>query len=434
MTHASLLPLSAFDTAPVSLDERVSLTVGSDAASDVTLPNSSAAARQFTLERIDGRWLITGAAPGVTINGIAVSGATRLFDRDIIACLPSHRWEFVSGEQRTVEMPRPEGTDRSAPRRRKHAFAETRTPLPIASIALVLLAAVLVVVGVVVLRYGPQRAESALAVLSDAQATRFDSLLVAAYDHLERGNSLLELGIQDEAALEFARGINTLALSELRNHPQVKPRIAALEASIASIYRARKLTVPDAYAGARGTISADKMRPASLSVDQFAHAFELVSSAYRLRFHQPIVVVGRDHPEHLALYGPGGALDLRSMFMSPEQIAFVIAQSRSFGIRVKDFSQDSILRLQVAAAVRAGLAERAGTGLHLHIDRFADRRDRWTIGARPERRVRGQIRRNLSLAIPATETSSPSSNRTGSPRSSSASLTYVPLSEESMRK
>jgi hypothetical protein len=295
------------------------------------------------------------------------------------------------------------------------------------------LALVLVVTGIVVWRVGPQRAETALAVLSDAQAARFDSLLVVAYDHLERGNSLLELGITNEAASEFARGINTLALSDLRNHPQVKPRIMALESSVASIYRARQLTVPDAYAGARTAISADKMRTAVLSTQQFAHAFELVSSGYRLRFRQTIVVVGRDHPEHLALYGPGGALDLRSMFMSPEQIAWVITQCRSYGIRVKDFSQDSILRLQVQAAIRAGLAERAGTGLHLHIDRFADRRDRWTIGALPTT-PRGQTSRNLSLAMPATDTSSPSSRRTGSPRSSSSSFTYVPLSDESMRK
>ena len=434
MTHASLVPLHEPDAAPVSLLDRASLTVGRDSTCDVVLIESATAERQFTLERVDGRWLVTHAATGVSVNGIPVVGATRLFDRDIIASAPSYRWEFISGEQRTVEMPRLPLLDGPSSNRRKREFASSRRPLPVTSIALAILAVVLVVAGVVILRYGPQRAESALAVLSDAQASRFDSLLVVAYDHLERGNSLLELGIRDEAAREFARGINTLALSDLRNHPQVKPRIAALEASIASIYRARQLTVPEAYAGASAAISADKMRNASLSREQFAHAFELVSSAYRLRFRQTIVVVGRDHPEHLALYGAGGALDLRSMFMTPEQIAYVIAQCRSFGIRVKDFSQDSILRLQVAAAIRAGVAERAGTGLHLHIDRFADRRDRWTIGAKPDAPRRTQTSRNLSLATPATESSSPSSRRTGSPRSSSASLTYVPLSEESMRK
>jgi hypothetical protein len=57
----------------------------------------------------------------------------------------------------------------------------------------------------------------------------------------------------------------------------------------------------------------------------------------------------------------------------------VVDACRQRGIRVKDFSQDSILQLQVAAAKRAGLLDRAGTGLHLHIDRFAGRRDRWTV-------------------------------------------------------
>ena len=46
---------------------------------------------------------------------------------------------------------------------------------------------------------------------------------------------------------------------------------------------------------------------------------------------------------------------------------------------MKDFSQDSVLARQIQAAIRAGLADRAGTGVHLHIDRFANRRDAFTV-------------------------------------------------------
>jgi hypothetical protein len=46
---------------------------------------------------------------------------------------------------------------------------------------------------------------------------------------------------------------------------------------------------------------------------------------------------------------------------------------------VKDFSADSVLQRQINSAIKAGLADRAGTGLHLHVDRFANRRDAFTI-------------------------------------------------------
>jgi hypothetical protein len=52
---------------------------------------------------------------------------------------------------------------------------------------------------------------------------------------------------------------------------------------------------------------------------------------------------------------------------------------REEGIRVKDFSDDAVLRAQIRSAHAAGLSARAGTGLHLHVDRFPNRRDRWTV-------------------------------------------------------
>jgi hypothetical protein len=56
-----------------------------------------------------------------------------------------------------------------------------------------------------------------------------------------------------------------------------------------------------------------------------------------------------------------------------------VAALREEGIRVKDFSDDAILQAQIRSARAAGLADRAGTGLHLHVDRFPNRRDRWTV-------------------------------------------------------
>jgi hypothetical protein len=116
-----------------------------------------------------------------------------------------------------------------------------------------------------------------------------------------------------------------------------------------------------------------------LSVQEFAAGFAAVRAAFAERYRANLIVTGSDHPEHLSLYGPGGALDLRSSTLQPDQVQFVVDAARTQGIRVKDFSQDSVLRVQIAAAIKAGVSNRAGTGLHLHIDRFANRRDRFTV-------------------------------------------------------
>jgi hypothetical protein len=64
--------------------------------------------------------------------------------------------------------------------------------------------------------------------------------------------------------------------------------------------------------------------------------------------------------------------------LSREEVQWLVANCHAAGIRVKDFSTDSVLQAQIASAIKAGLADRAGTGVHLHVDRFADRRDKWT--------------------------------------------------------
>jgi hypothetical protein len=216
--------------------------------------------------------------------------------------------------------------------------------------------------------------------LTIEQATVLDSLLRETYDHIERGTALLSIGASAQALREFADGINILQVHPLRSHPAVAPRILALEGAVAGIYRENKLAVPSGFVAGRpaGTLLSTALA-ASLTAADFRLRFEEVRSLFQGRFGQPLVVTGSDHSEHLSLYGPGGALDLRSRDLSADRIQFIIAECRLRRIRVKDFSKDSVLRAQIAAALQAGLADRASTGVHLHIDRFAGRRDRWTV-------------------------------------------------------
>ncbi len=385
LASATLVPLTGTVGPTVVLPSQTVVTIGAgDDHIRVTEPGIGP--RHCVLMRDASRWIVMEAARGVSVNGHALAGATRLFDRDVLALSATLRWEFVSGEQRTQELPvseKPLLSRITGRRRRIERFNTTSGPLSRRISPLVVLAGLLLVLASGGLWYSQRDRLLGEVVLNDDQSIALDSLLVQAYDHLERGNSLLEMGMPDEAGTEFARGINTLALSPLRDHPIVRPRIDALEGTVADLYRANQLTVPEEFMRANSGLRAEGIRTAVLTREQFSHAFDLVSGAFRLRFGRSIVVVGRDHPEHRALYGNGGALDLRTSNLSSEQVAFIVGQALSYGIRVKDFSQDSILRRQVAAARRAGLGERAGTGLHLHIDRFADRRDRWTVVAAP---------------------------------------------------
>jgi hypothetical protein len=104
-----------------------------------------------------------------------------------------------------------------------------------------------------------------------------------------------------------------------------------------------------------------------------------VRAAYTQTFRDSIVVTGRDHPEHLSLYGARSAMDIRVRGLRPDQVQFLVKGFSDRRIRVKDFSSDQILRAQIAAAIRAGVPDRAGTGVHLHVDRYRDRNDRWTV-------------------------------------------------------
>jgi hypothetical protein len=337
------------------------------------------------LEREDGFWLVPVRAvqPAPRLNGRAVDGEVRLRAGDVVELAPGASFRFDAGEAPAAPAPRPLEPPPAPPppprpRRRVRRSGEGLLTIP-ARIALV--AALLLLVGsgallVRAFRAGPEAARP----LSEEDAEHFDALTLRAYEHVERGTTLLEMGMGDAALQEFARGVNTLEASRLRGNPAVRRSVASLESAIAGIYRAKRIRVPPTYAAAPSRPAAP--RPTlrgGMSTGQFAERFARVQGRFQERFGRTMVVTGRDHPEHLSLYGPGSALDLRVRDLSREQVAFAVDALRAEGIRVKDFSVDAILQAQIRSARAAGLHDRAGTGLHLHVDRFPDRRDRWTV-------------------------------------------------------
>jgi hypothetical protein len=334
------------------------------------------------LEREDG-WWISSAAPSVSVNGQLVGGRDRkLSSGDRLELAPGATMRFDDGAP--APPPRaadaPGGAAWSPPPRRRRRW---RMPEFRISRGVLITLAVLIVVGGTLgyfyreMMLSKPQVEPTLTV---AEAVVFDSLLSGALDHAERANVLLEVGAKDAALEEFAKGIAVITTSSLRNNAYVKRRVDQLRTSIGEGYRARSLAVPGSLAGSgRAGALAGQGLTAALSVTQFATAIDAVRSEFQQRYKIPLEVTGRDHPEHLSLYGAGGAVDLRSKSLTPTQVQFIITASQRSGVRVKDFSRDAILQAQIQAAIKAGLSDRASTGLHLHLDRFANRRDKWTV-------------------------------------------------------
>jgi hypothetical protein len=334
------------------------------------------------VERADGHWILPGGGRA-TVNGSPIGTGVLLQHGDVIALAPGCEFRFDSGIVAQPPAPAPQqpvAPGRPAKRRRSRRLT---TRLPRSFVIGAAVAVVLIAAAVAIIVRGLTRGDDA-SQLSVEQTVVFDSLLAVAYEHVERGSSLLEIGARAPALQEFAAGVNTLKASSLRSHPYVLPRIEALESSVAAIYREKRVDVPAEYARAaeRGpapaSVFARSLR-AALSTTEFAQRFESIRQMFATRFGTALTITGADHAEHVSLYGPGGALDIRTRGLTAEQIQFVVGQCRTSGIRVKDFSQDSVLARQVQSAIRAGLADRAGTAVHLHVDRFANRRDAFTV-------------------------------------------------------
>lgn len=384
-----LVPVAPTQGAPTS----IALTpfwIGSAPNSALALLLPGVASRHVAImEREDGFYLspVAGVHPAPTLNGRSVSGLTRVQNGDVIQVVPGSVWRLETGEPLPVEATDDEGGEfvpvaaRSGKRKKKRKAKRGGGGGVARTIAIwtamLVVVALLVVAGVSVYRGATN--ESQVTPLSDNDATLFDSLLLVSYDHMERGSTLLDLGLNDQALQEFARSTNVIETSRLRDNPWVKPRIASLEATIGEIYRTRSQNVPAQYRNAKATVSTASSLKAQLSAADFATKFGAMETRFASQFHRQVVVTGRDHPEHLSLYGRGGAIDMRVNDLSRDQVQWIVATCRAAGIRVKDFSTDSVLQAQIKSAIKAGLSDRAGTGVHLHVDRFADRHDKYTV-------------------------------------------------------
>ncbi|HEU0051669.1 MAG TPA: hypothetical protein VFQ39_00785, partial [Longimicrobium sp.] len=184
---------------------------------------------------------------------------------------------------------------------------------------------------------------------------------------------------RDEALRQFANAVTLLETSRLGNSPYLRPRIQNLEAAIAEVYRTKGIVIPRAYREVKVVSpGASPLPQGALTVEEFATAVEAAQAEFQARYGRRIMVTGRDHGEHRMLYGPGGALDLRVRDLTREQVLFAMQAFKRRGVRVKDFSDDAVLQAQIASARSRNRPDLMGTGLHMHIDRFANRWDRWT--------------------------------------------------------
>jgi hypothetical protein len=358
--------------------DRSPFWLGSDRASQLPVFSPGILDKHAAiLLREDGYWLSPNGG-AVRLNKDLITTSTRLNDGDVFRLSDACAFRYDAGTPRQVESPAPVVAP-AVPRRKRRRWdiRVSRRDLALGGTVTLIVALVAVGIGIAVYAYRHRPADLSL---SAADTAALDSLLGVAYDHIERGSTLLEIGAAPTALTEFASGINVLRTSRLRDNPAVVPRIEAMEASVAAIYRERRLEVPTAYRGAtKVQPDGGKSLRAVLSVPEFAQRFSDVGRVFQSRYAKALVVTGADHAEHLALYGRGGAIDLRTRDLLPEEVKFLVGEFKTRGVRVKDFSADSILQRQIRGAVSAGLIDRAGTGLHLHVDRFANRRDAFTL-------------------------------------------------------
>lgn len=388
-----LVPIPPTEGAPFPLG-KAPCWIGTGANASLVVRAPGLAERHACLTTT-GEGIFLSGFPGASppkLDGTPVTQPTRVQPGQVIELSPAARWtlQTEAGSRSPEAAVRDRATP--APRRAEPATAppptqaaRPRAGFPVwAIVALIALGLGAIGAGYWIYRlYTGTAPATATATFTERETQLFDSLLVESSRAIERGSTLLDIGLPDAAAEEFALAIATFEKSLLADNQFVRPTIDALSGTVQDIYRYNRLTVPAAFAkdrGRRANLSA--MWSARLTVEQFAAAVDRISDAFRRRFNRPVEVTGADHPEHLSLYGAGGAMDIRVKNLNPAQIGFLISGFGAVGVRVKDFSQDAVLQRQIKAAIAAGLADRAGTGLHLHIDRFRDRRDAYTVTPR----------------------------------------------------
>ncbi len=408
MANRPLLVATPPTTGDPTVIDRSPFWIGSGQGSSLRSDAPGIAERHAAIiEQDDGYYLTPfPRAAQPRVNGRPVTNPVKLNDGSLIELGARAKWEFVTDPARAKSI----GAGRADESRAKGAmpirigpavsapvFASssqsTASPPP-ASRSWVTIVVAIVIVGLLGIggywawqKLAP--APALEAAFTEQQGRLYDSLLVESTKSIERGSTLLDLGLREPALQEFVKAIVTFEASEIGTSKYVRPTIDALIGAVQDIYRHDQIAAPSRFGGGSTgrRIDLSKNLGVQLTVAQFASAVERVGAQFRSRFGRSMEISGGDHPEHVSLYGPGGALDIRVRNLSDPQIAFLISGFGAAGIRIKDFSRDAVLQAQIRAAVAAGLADRAGTGRHLHIDRFRDRRDKWTVSGLFQRAV-----------------------------------------------
>lgn len=360
---------------------RTPVWIGSGASADLRLHHPAVRPRHVgVIERDDGYWVVRGEGDA-RVDDVPVGTGRPLKSNSTIEIAPGCAVRF---EMSTKAVPQaPSAPPRPAPaaptRRRRTTGLKSAFRIPVKRTLIIALCVFLLIVGGVML-WRAISTPVGVSELSPDEIFVVDSLMAETYEYLERGYTLLAYRRFDAARAEFATGLGVLTTHPLHTHPDVALRILALEEAVGNFYREEQLRVPTGFSRQGATMSLPRAGlGASMSSDEFLRLVEEVRSEFSQRYRKTLDVTGKDHAEHRSLYGVGGARDLRTRTLSAEELQFVIASFRQRGIRVKDFSKDHVMQQQIKAAIAAGVPDRASTGLHLHIDRFGGRRDRWTV-------------------------------------------------------
>ena len=377
--------------------DRSPLWIGSSSSSGLRIYLPGVAERHASIsERQDGYYLSPfGAATAVRLNGELVTAATKLPDGAVVELGPSARYEFVTGETRVkpvIEAPEPEYEVPLEPgrkrrwwqRRRRVRSPRSRTPwgLLIAGAVVLVGLGYLTVTTIQRVRSVAGEADS-IPTLSELDQQTFDSLMVEATTRFERAATLLEFGANKEAADQLAEALVLLKSSTISDNKWFIPAINLFNNAAIELYQSNGQSRPSGMQKVKNSFKNLSVALGSkLTPELFALAVDGAQLAYRARFQRTFEITGRDHPEHLSLYGPGSAFDVRTRDLPADQVQFLVQAFGQRGIRVKDFSLDAVLAAQIQAAIKRGVPDRAGTGKHLHIDRFRDRRDKYTVTPR----------------------------------------------------
>lgn len=373
--------------------DRSPFWIGSAASSGLRLHLPGIAERHASItEREDGFYLTPySGVTTVRVGGHGISAATRLSDADVIEFAPAARYEFVTGANRAKPVAAadpepvyaPEAPRRARWWKRRRRAGSTGVGFPIwawLAIALIVAAGAYGASLLVTTIRSAASSPDGPPPLTEAEGRLYDSLMVESTRSLERGATLLDLGLQEEGLRQLADAITVLDASPLARNPWVEPSINTVAKAVRDVYQAHRLNPPAGLRRAGGKLAdLSKTLSSNLTAEQFRQAVDRVQDAFEVAHQRRFTITGQDHAEHVSLYGKGSALDIRVRDLSTEQVRFLIDGFGRAGIRVKDFSTDAILQAQIQAARARGWDDRAGTGLHLHIDRFRDRRDRWTV-------------------------------------------------------